>query len=110
MAAAEFARVVAERPADSNARRHLGEVLMLWGDQLAAAGNFEEAATHYTGAISLRADDPELRVNLGNALLRLGRFEDARVQFSTALRLAPDSQVARKTLDMLDSRVREKPR
>ena len=83
---------------------------MLWGDQLAAAGNFEQAATRYAGAISLRADDPELRINFGNALLRLGRLEDSRVQFSTALRLAPESLAARKALEMLDARLLEKPK
>jgi thioredoxin-like negative regulator of GroEL len=38
-AAAEFERVLTERPADTMARQHLGEVLTLWGDQLAGAGN-----------------------------------------------------------------------
>src|SRR5215475_4728855 len=109
-AAAEFERVITERPADAQARQHLGEVLMLWGDQLAGADNFEEAVKRYDRAIPFRAEDPELRVNLGNALVRLGRLNDAREQFLAALRLQPESQAARKALEAVDARQRGKPR
>jgi tetratricopeptide (TPR) repeat protein len=109
-AAAEFERVLTERPADAMARQHLGEVLMLWGDQLAGAGSFEEAVKRYEGAIPIRVDDAELRTNFGNALVRLGRLNDARAQFQAALRLQPGSLEARKALEALDAQQRGKPK
>ena len=102
--------MLTERPADAKARQHLGEVLMLWGDQLGRAGNFEEAVKRYERAMPIRADDAELRINFGNALVRLGRLDDARAQFQAALRLAPESQAARKALEALDAHQRGKPR
>ena len=109
-AAAEFQRVLTERPRDANARQHLGEVLLLWGDQFAGAGNFEEAVKRYNRALPLRADDPGLRMNLGNALVRLGRLNDAREQFQAVLRLDRESQVAKKALEAVDAQQHGKPR
>jgi len=109
-AAAEFQRVVIERPGDANARQHLGEVLMLWGDQLAAGGNLGEAVERFDTAIPLRADDPELRMHLGNALVRIGRLDDARAQFRAALRLEPESETAKKALEAVDAQQPGKPK
>src|SRR5207248_2590206 len=83
-AARDFRQVILERPGDSHAREHLGEVLMLWGDQFAKAGQFEEAVKRYDDAIVFRPADPGLRTNFGIALARLGRTEDARTQLKAA--------------------------
>jgi len=109
-AAREFARVIKERPADTRALEHLGEVLMLWGDQFASSGNFNEAVKRYDNAVMIRGSDPELRINFGNVLLKLGRLDNARVQFEAALRSAPDSVAAREALAAIDAHQREKPR
>ena len=109
-AAAEFQAVLRERRDDQNAREHLGEVLVLWGDQFQKAGNVEEAVKRYDDAIVIRPSDLELRMNFGLALARLGRLDDARIQFETALHLDPGLQAARQALAALEARQREKPK
>jgi tetratricopeptide (TPR) repeat protein len=111
-AAREFAGVIKERPAEVRALEHLGEVLMLWGDQFAGFGNFSEAAKRYDNAVLIRPSDPDLRVNFGNVLVKLGRFDKARVQFEAALRIAPDHPAARQALAALEreAQSREAPR
>jgi tetratricopeptide (TPR) repeat protein len=109
-AATEFLRVIQERPGDGNAREHLGEVLMLWGDQFVKAGNLEEAAKRYDNAILLRPADPELRMNFGSALVRLGQLDDARKHFEAALRFDPASQPAKDALAALDAKQRDNPK
>ncbi|HWE00293.1 MAG TPA: hypothetical protein VG345_14685, partial [Bryobacteraceae bacterium] len=44
-AGADFKKVLAERPDDAKAARHLGEVLMLWGDSLSNAGSMRTPST-----------------------------------------------------------------
>ena len=109
-AALEFQRVISERRSDGNAREHLGEVLMLWGNQLANAGNFEEAVKRYDDATLLRAADTDLRINFGAALVRLGRLDEARTQYETALRFDPELQAAKQALRALAEQQREKPK
>ena len=55
-AAIEFREVLARRcPDDAGAVEHLGEVLRLWGDDMAAAGRLEDAAAHYRESPGLPA-------------------------------------------------------
>ena len=103
-AAADFQAVLEERPADRNAYQHLGEVFLLWGDQLTSGGDFAQAVKRYDKAIEFRPVDAELRANFGIALARLGRLEDARRQLETALRFEPGMQSARQALAALDAR------
>jgi tetratricopeptide (TPR) repeat protein len=100
----QFQAVMIERPADVNAREHLGEVLMLWGEDLAKAGNYREAVRRYEYALNFRGSDAELRTSLGIALTQLGRLDDARFQLESALRFEPGLQAARKALAALDAR------
>ena len=109
-AAMEFQRVISERPRDGSAREHLGEVLMLWGNQFANGGQYEEAVKRYDDAVLLRAADTDLRINFGAALVRLGRFEDARTQYETALRFDPELQSAKQAIAAIDAQKREKPK
>lgn len=95
-AARDFQQVIRERSGDGNAREHLGEVLMLWGDDFAQAGNFEQALPRYDQAIAFRPADPGLRMNFRIALARLNHLEDARTQFEAALRFEPGLQRERK--------------
>jgi tetratricopeptide (TPR) repeat protein len=109
-AVADFQKVLSERPGDTAALEHLGEAVMLWGDQLANAGKFEAAVKRYEDAIRLRPVDAGLRMNLGVALARLGRLQDARTQLEMALRYDPALQAARQALAALDARQRESPK
>ena len=97
-AAAEFRKVLEDTPDDAGARQHLGEVLRLWGDRLAAAGSLEEAAARLREASTFRQSDATLHSDLGALLARLGRFREAVPEFETALRLDPGLDVARRNL------------
>ena len=105
-AAKDYKEVVEERPDNAKASQHLGEVLFLWGDDLAKAGDAEGAVTHYREALAYRADDPVLHVSLGMALAKLARNAEAQAEFQAALRLDPSSQEAK---DALAALVGQKP-
>jgi tetratricopeptide (TPR) repeat protein len=100
-AAADFRRVMLERPEDARARQHLGEVLVLWGDGLFKAGRHEEALARYRGALELRPGDAQLHGKTGAALAQLARLDEAQAEFETALRIDPKSEPARQTLEVL---------
>jgi len=97
-AAAQFRQILDETPDDAGARQHLGEVLRLWGDDLAAAGRMEEAVSCYRESLRFRADDETLHNDLGAALAKLGRFREAVQEFEAALRLDPLLDAARRNL------------
>lgn len=97
-AATDFRRVLAERPSDTRARQHLGEVLFLWGDQFSKAGQFEQAIAPYREALVYRAADAELHMSLGVALARSRRLAEAVSEFQAALRINPNFQPARQAL------------
>jgi tetratricopeptide (TPR) repeat protein len=97
-AAAEFRQVLAEHPAESGARDHLLEALLLWSRELIAANNLEQTVACYRQAIALKPDDAGLHANLGTALARLGRFAEAIPQFETALSIDPSLEPAKQSL------------
>ena len=102
-AANDFKQVLASRPDDAKAREHLGEVLFLWGDQLAGAGNQDQAVQRYREALALRPDDAELYTRLGTALAGLGRFQEAQAQFEAAVRIDPGFQPAKSGLQAMQA-------
>lgn len=97
-AAAAFRKVLADIPDDQGARRRLGEVLRLWGDELAQAGSLDEAAAHLRESLSFRQDDAVLHSDLGTLLARLGRIREAIPEFEAALRIDPNLETARHNL------------
>jgi Flp pilus assembly protein TadD len=97
-AAKDFRQVLAARPEDEKAHRHLGEVLFLWGDDLVKAGKNQDAMTHYQESLAFRAGDAELHAKLGVALASLGRFAEAQSEFQAAMRIDPTSTAARQGL------------
>jgi|HubBroStandDraft_1064217.scaffolds.fasta_scaffold05035_3 Flp pilus assembly protein TadD len=107
-AAAEFRKVLADNPEDPGARQHLGEVLRLWGDERARAGNLEEAAAHLRESLDFRQDDALLHSDLGALLARLGRIREAVPEFEAALRLDPKLESARHNLQAARARL-ERP-
>jgi Flp pilus assembly protein TadD len=102
-AAKDYKEVVKERPENSKAQQHLGEVLLLWGDDLAKEGESEGAVARYRDALIYRADDPELHTSLGIVLAKLARNSEAQAEFQAALRINPNSQEAREALAALQS-------
>jgi tetratricopeptide (TPR) repeat protein len=104
-AAAQFRAVLAEDADDTGARQHLGEVLRLWGDELAAAHRPEDAVSHYRESLSFRQDDAQLHSDLGTALAKLGRFREAVPEFEAALRLDPHLDAAKHNLQAARARL-----
>jgi Flp pilus assembly protein TadD len=98
VAASDFQRVMADDPANSKASQHLGEVLFLWGDELAGAGKFEDAIARYRQCLQYRPDDAELHTTLGMALARASRGDEARAELEAALRINPNFQPAQQAL------------
>ena len=101
----DFKQVVAERPDDAKASQHCGEVLILWGDQLANTDdnpvNLEQAIAHYREALAFRPADADLHTTLGIALARSRKYGEAQVQFQVALSIDPAFQPAKQALEKL---------
>jgi len=106
-AAAQFRQVLKESPDDAGAREHLGEVLRLWGNEMAAAGRLEDAATHLRECLRFHADDAALHSDLGTVLARLGRFREAIPEFETAVRLDPHLDAAKHNLQAARTRLEQ---
>ena len=107
-AAADFAQVLKERPEDARAGQHLGEVLFLWGDELAKAGKDEQAIPKYREAAARRPADRELHIHLGLALARLERLEESQAVFETVLKIDPNSEFGKQALAAIVARRKEK--
>lgn len=97
-AAADFAQVLKERPDDARAAQHLGEVEILWGDQLAKAGNDGEAVARYREALPRRPEDKDLLARLGMALARMERLDESQQVFESLLRVDPNSDLAKQAI------------
>lgn len=74
-----------------------GNILMLAGDPLGAAGSFREAAR-------LMPNNAEMYYKLGTALLRLNKTEEARSEFEKALRIKPDHAGAKTALEEISKK------
>jgi tetratricopeptide (TPR) repeat protein len=105
-AAADFKKVLESNPTHQNARQRLGEVLFLWGDDLAKSGNLELAVQDYRASLVVRPDDAELHAHLGTVLAQLKRFSEAKTEFEAVLRIDPASQDAKQALVAIDARDR----
>jgi Flp pilus assembly protein TadD/mono/diheme cytochrome c family protein len=102
-AAADFKHVLETNPNHQNARQRLGEVLFLWGDDLAKSGKLEQAVEDYRASLVVRHDDPELHAHLGTVLAKLKRFSEAKTEFEAVLRIDPASQDAKQALVAIDA-------
>ncbi len=102
-AAVDFKRVLADRPDDAKSAKHLGEVLLLWGDDLSKAGRHADAIERYRAALQFREGDPELHGKLGMELAQISRLDEARTEFQTALRIDPNSQPAKQAMQVLQA-------
>src|SRR5579864_4056679 len=86
-AANDFKQVIAERPDNTKARDYLGQVIILWGDELAKSGKDEDAVAHYREALPYRGDDIQLHGRLGMAFARMEKLDESQAEFETILRL-----------------------
>lgn len=103
-AASDFKKVLAERPDDVKANQHLGEVLILWGDELANSDNsasLDNAIARYREALAYRPADADLHTTLGIVLARSHKFNEAEIQFQVALSIDPGYQPAKEALEKL---------
>ena len=103
-AASDFKQVLAENAANANAQQHLGEVLFLWGDDLAGSGKFDQAVVRYRESLAYRPGDAELHTSLGMALVKLTRVNEAKSEFEAALRINPRFQPAQQALAAMQGR------
>ena len=78
--------------------QHLGDVMILWGDQLAKAGNDSEAVLRYREALPGRPTDKDLLIRLGMALARMERLDESQQVFETLLRVDPNSDLAKQAI------------
>ena len=78
-------------PAWSGASAGQEQVAALFaqGNELYAAGRFEEAAEAYEQCVEVGADGADVLYNLGNAHARLGRLGRALAAYHAALQVAP---------------------
>jgi Flp pilus assembly protein TadD len=100
-AAGDFKQVLVERAEHAKARQHLGEVLALWGDELAKSHNDEQAALRYGEALQYRGDDVDLHIRLGMTFARMERLDESQKQFDAVLRIDPNSRLAKEAIDAI---------
>jgi tetratricopeptide (TPR) repeat protein len=99
-AAAEFRKVLADKPDDPVARQQLGEVLRILGYQSAMKGTLEEAVGDWRESLHFRQGDAVLHSDLGAVLARLGRLREAVPEFEAALRIDPNLEAAKRNLQI----------
>ena len=102
-AATDFKQVLTERADDAKAARHLGEVLLLWGDALSNGGKHQDALDRYRAALQFRPADPQLHGKIGMELAQMAHLDEAKVEFETALRIDPNSQPAKQGMQVLQA-------
>jgi Flp pilus assembly protein TadD/mono/diheme cytochrome c family protein len=100
-AAKDFKEVTIEKPDNAKAKQHLGEVMFLWGDDLAKSGDDNQAVLRYRDALVYRPDDPDLHTNLGIELAHLNQLKEAQSEFEAAMRIDPNAERAKQALAAL---------
>lgn len=103
-AAADFKQVLTERPDSTKAREHLGEVLILWGDQVAKSGDDPQAIAHYRDALAYRPEDVQVHGRLGMAFARAERLDESQAEFEAILRIDPKSETAKQAIEAIKAR------
>ncbi len=92
-------KVVLKSVADLNQKAlSAADKLFLKGNNLYAAGKFQEAAAVYEEAVANNASHFGYRLNLGLSYKKLNRLEDALAAFRKAVELEPESFSANKEL------------
>jgi tetratricopeptide (TPR) repeat protein len=79
------------------------------GNDLYAAGNYEEAARHYRQLVSQGYRSAAVHYNLGNALFKLGQLGPAILEYEKAAKLAPGDADVEANLEFLRTLTADKP-
>ncbi|MDE3167116.1 MAG: tetratricopeptide repeat protein, partial [Acidobacteriota bacterium] len=103
-AAHEYEQVLKDQPDNLPARQHRAEVLVLWADQIARAGDDNKAIAMYREAMPELISNPAVHVRLGMAYARQERLEEAQTEFETVQRLDPQSQIAAQAIAAIVAR------
>ena len=100
----EFGQVLAAQPDNLKAQQRRAEVRVLWGDQVAKAGDDGKAIALYREAMPELASNPDVHIRLGMAYARQERLEESQAEFEAVLRIDPKSAIARQAIDAIAAR------
>ena len=100
----EFGQVLAAQPDNLKAKQHRAEALVLWGDQVAKAGDDHKAIALYREAMPEMASNPDAHIRLGMAYARQERLDESQAEFEAVLRIDPKSSIARQAIDAIVAR------
>ncbi|MBS1857337.1 MAG: tetratricopeptide repeat protein [Acidobacteria bacterium] len=103
-AARQYEQVLKDQPDNQPARQHRAEVLVLWADQVARAGDDTKAIAMYREAMPELASNPAVHVRLGMAYARQERLDEAQAEFEAVQRLDPQSVIARQAIEAIAAR------
>jgi tetratricopeptide (TPR) repeat protein/mono/diheme cytochrome c family protein len=100
----EFAQVLAAQPDNLKAQQNRAEAMVLWGDQVAKAGDDNKAIALYREAVADLASNPDVHIRLGMAYARQERLDESQAEFEAVLRIDPKSPIARQAIDAIVAR------
>lgn len=100
----EFTQVIAAQPDNLKAQQLRAQARVLWGDQVAKAGDDDKAITLYREAIPDLGENADLHVRLGLAYARKERLDESQAEFETVLKLDPKSPIAKQAIDAIVAR------
>jgi tetratricopeptide (TPR) repeat protein len=100
-AANELAMSIRMDPGNPKSHNQLGIVA-------ARQGEFSKAERHFMEAVRLEPGNSRVHMNLGFALKDQGKIEDAAKQFSEVLRIDPNNEKAKRELEAVQKRLKEK--
>jgi tetratricopeptide (TPR) repeat protein len=100
----EFSQVIAAEPDNLKAQQLRAQAEVLWGDQIAKAGDDNRAIALYREAMPELGDNVDLHVRLGLAYARKERLDESQAEFETVLKLDPKSPIAKQAIDAIVAR------
>jgi tetratricopeptide (TPR) repeat protein/mono/diheme cytochrome c family protein len=100
----EFGEVLAAQPDNLKAQHNRAEAQVLWGDQVAKAGQDDKAIALYREAMPELASNPDVHIRLGMAYARRERLDESQAEFEAVLRIDPKSSIARQAIDAIVAR------
>ena len=96
--------MLAAQPDNLKAQQNRAQALVLWGDQVAKAGDDNKAIALYREAMSDLASNPDVHIRLGMAYARQERLDESQAEFEAVLRIDPKSPIARQAIDAIVAR------
>ena len=78
--------------------------MILWGDQVAKAGDDTKAIALYREAMPEMASNPDVHIRLGMAYARQERLDESQAEFEAVLKIDANSSIARQAIDAIVAR------